>query len=160
MSWPFSWPMTQMDWPSEPAESADDGLVLAEMPVAGQGREVLDQGARHSRRNAAGPGCRATWVFCHGVRLGVEVGQRLLGLRLQLGDLIEDGGRLAVSRDGAQFVDARVDVGDGGFETEVAAHPALKQKAASRRRGKLGAGESEVKALGGGAPGRRRPVAK
>ena len=40
---------------AEPAEAADDGLVLAELAVAGERREIGQELARRIRRNAAAP---------------------------------------------------------------------------------------------------------
>ena len=45
VSEPFSWPMHHDRAAAKPADAAHDGLVLGEVAVAGERREILDQGA-------------------------------------------------------------------------------------------------------------------
>ena len=59
--------MTQTGRAAEAAEAADDGLVLAELAVAGERRELGDQALAVVDGNAAAAGWRATCVFCQGV---------------------------------------------------------------------------------------------
>ena len=53
----------------ETAHAADDGMVLGEITVTGQRREVLDQRRLTKAMQWGRSGWRATWVFCHGVSL-------------------------------------------------------------------------------------------
>src|SRR5208337_3340049 len=77
---------------------------------------------------------------------GVEFGERLLGFRLELGDLLRDRWRIALLRHRSQRVYAGVDVGDRRFETEITAHSNLAaSRTGPRRRGKLAAGGRRVK---------------
>ena len=43
MSLPFSWPMHRDPAAAEAAEAGDDRRVLAELAVAGERREIVDQ---------------------------------------------------------------------------------------------------------------------
>ena len=79
---------------AEAAEAADDGRVLAELAVAGERREILDQAGDVVERNAAAPdggrpGSSARASAWHRV-LGA-----LRGLRLEPADLLADGDRVA-----------------------------------------------------------------
>ena len=145
---------------AEPAETADDRLVLAEIAVAGERGEVGDQtfqivGAARPPLDARDLG------FLPGGEGGVEVGERLLRLRLELGDLLGERGQVALLGDGAQFVDAGVDIGDGLFETQIGAHEPFGRPAGLGLEN--GAGnwpllKGEVKAASCGPPGGARPA--
>ena len=147
--------MTQTDSPSNLSEAADDRLVLAEIPVAGEGRELGDQPLDVVAEVRTALDARDLGLL-PGRQVGVEIGQRLVGAGLELGDLVGEGRRIAFLRDRAQFVEAGVDIGDRRFETEIGAHPVL---AANRPRGgarKLAARRGEVKAGTAAGGGRNR----
>src|SRR6185437_2689937 len=113
----------------ESAQAADDRLVLAEITVAGERRELGDEPLEIVAEPRAPLGARDLGLL-PGREVGVEVGQRLFGPRLEPGDLVGDRGGIALFRDGPQFVETGVDVGDRRFEAEIGAHPVL---AANRR---------------------------
>ena len=48
--------------------------------------------------------------------MGVEIGQRLVGLGLELGDFLLERRQIALLRDRAQFIETGVDVGDRRLE--------------------------------------------
>ena len=81
---------------AEAAEPAHDGLVLGEVAVAGQRREVLDQGV--DVVEAMRPlGMARDLRLLPGRELGVGVDQRLLRLLLELRDLVGDRDRAVVA---------------------------------------------------------------
>ena len=105
----------------EPAEAADDGLVLAEAAVAGERREVRDQplhviGEMRPLRMA-----RDQRLLPRG-ESGVEVGQRFLGFGLEASQLLADGDRAFAASHRTQFLDLGLEFGNGFFEVEVGAH--------------------------------------
>ena len=108
---------------AKPAEAADDGLVVAELPVPGERREVL-----HQALDELG-GMRPLWMardlrLLPGCQLGVEFPQRLVRLGLEALDLVADGDGVAARRHGAQLLDLGLQFGDRLFEIEIAAHGA------------------------------------
>ena len=129
----------------ESSEAADDRLVLAEIAVAGEGRELGDEALDVVAEARTALDARDLGLL-PGRQVGVEIGQRLVGAGLEPGDFLGEGGRVALLCDRAQLVQAGVDFGDRRFEAEIGAHSIL---AANRpRRGgarKLAAGRGEVK---------------
>ena len=82
MSSPFSCPMTHHRFALEPAEAADDRLVLAVIAVARERRELGDEpvdviGEARSALHAGDLG------LLPGRQIGVEIRQRLVGPGLQ-----------------------------------------------------------------------------
>ena len=107
-------------FPAEPAESADDRLVLAEFAVASERGEFGDQpfyvvDAMRPLRVTRDLG------FLPGRQVGVEVLERLGGLGLEPRNLIADRNR-AASLHGAQLLDLGFEFGNRLFEVEIAAH--------------------------------------
>ena len=120
---PFSWPMTQTGIAAEAAEAADDGLVLAELAVAGERRELVDQ--RVAIRQEMGP-LRMTGDkrLLPRRQRRVELLQRRRRLGLEASDIVRDGHGIVVGAEGAQFLELGFQLGDRLFEIEIAAHHA------------------------------------
>ena len=120
---PFSWPMTQTERAAEASEAADDRLVLAELAVAGERREVADQ-------LGAVVGEMRPLRMARDLRLlpraeaGVEVLQRRRGLGLEPRHVVDDRDRVVALAERAQLLDLRLELGDRLFEIEVASHGA------------------------------------
>ncbi len=103
---------------AEPAEAADDGCVFAELAVAGERHEILDQLGdiidamrplrmpRHLR-------------LLPGRQLGIEGLERLRRLDLDAADLFADGDGIAAGLERAQFLDLGLELGHGLFKVEV-----------------------------------------
>ena len=123
VSLPFSWPMTAIEPAAEAAEPGDDRRVLGEFPVAGERREILDQELAGIVDEMRPVGMAGDLRLLPGRQLGVDVGERLAGARLQPGDLVIDGDRVALVAERAQLLDLALEIGDRLFEIEVAAHP-------------------------------------
>ncbi len=105
------------------AEAAHDGLVLAELAVARERREIGDEGGdvveavrslRMTRDLRLLPRRQAP----------IERLQRLCGARLEAFDLLADRHRIALGAERAQFLDLGLEVGHRLFEVEIAAHRA------------------------------------
>ena len=124
MSSPFSWPIRQIGSAAEAPEAADDRRVLGELAVAGERREVLDQALDVIVEMGPALDARDLGFLPRGQRR-VEFGERLGGLRFELGDLFVDRRGVALGGQGAQLVESRVDVGDRRFEAQVGAHQTL-----------------------------------
>ena len=118
--------MRQIGLAAKPSEPADDRGVLAELAVAGQRREVLDQALDVVAEMRPALDARDLGLLPRRQRR-VEIGERLGGLRLELGDLLAEGRRLPFGGERAQFVDARVDFGHRRFETQISAHMTLQR---------------------------------
>src|SRR5262245_20350261 len=109
---------------AEAAEAADDRLVVAELAVAGERYEVGDQ--RAYVVEAARPvGVARDLRLLPGREAGIEVLERLGGLRLQPADLLPDCRRALGGLDGAQFVKLSLDLGNRLRKVEIAAHRPL-----------------------------------
>ncbi len=103
---------------AEPAEPADDGLVLGEVAVARHGREVLDQ--RVNEIEAVGPlGMARDKRLLPRRELGVGVDQSGARLLLQLLDLLRDRDLALVVFERAQLGDLAFELGDGLLEVEI-----------------------------------------
>ena len=108
VSSPFSWPITHTNSPSKSSEAPYDGFVLAEIAVAGEGCELGDERLDIVAEMRPPLGARDLG-FLPGGESGVEIGQRLLGLGLELRELLgERGNRLsplrrAFRRDGPRY---------------------------------------------------------
>src|ERR1019366_1723044 len=109
--------------PAEDAEPRHDRGVLAELAVAGDRGEFLEQ------RRGIIAGVRAVGMardlgLLPRRQFGVDFPERLLRLDLELGDLIADGHALALLAQRAQLLDLALQVRDRFFEIEVASHSA------------------------------------
>src|SRR5207244_8684666 len=97
----------------EAAEAADQRLVLAELAVAGKRREF-----RYQRVDEIGKmrplRMPRNKSLLPGREVGIELGQRLRRLLLDLCDLVADVA--AVGGERAQLVDLGLEFGDGLFE--------------------------------------------
>ena len=142
--------MTQIDSPSKSAEAADDRLVLAEIAVAGQRRELGDEPLDVVAKMRP-PLCARDLRLLPRRQAGVEIGQRLFGSGLELADFVGQRRRIALLRHGSQFIEAGLDIGDCRFKAEIGAHPVLAANRTGGKRGarKLAARGGEVKRSGG-----------
>ena len=107
---------------AEAAEAADDGLVLAEVAVAGERREIGDQRRRCSRGNAAArdgarPASSARASAPHRSRASAS---RALASSLAISSAISTAAAARGER--LQFGDLAFEVGDRLFEIEIGAH--------------------------------------
>ena len=130
----------------ESSEAADDGLVLAEIAVAGEGRELGDEPLDVVAETRTPLSARDHRLL-PGREIGVEIGQRLIGSGLELADFLGKRGRIALLRHAAHFIEPGLDIGDRRFKAEIGAHQIL---AANRTGGgaaarKLATGGAEVK---------------
>src|SRR5262249_46475731 len=128
----------------ETTEAADDRLVVAELAVAGDRREIADQSvdvvqavrplrvARHLR-------------LLPRREVGKQRLQRLGGAGLEALDLLADRHRVAARLHGAQLLDLGLELGNRLFEVEIAAH-----RASERRHAGIPPNSSSL----GSAPGR------
>ena len=124
VSSPFSWPIRQIGLAAETPEAADDRRILGELAVAGERREIVDQSLDVVVE--MGPALNARDLrFLPRGQHGVELGESLGRFRFELGDLLVDRRGVALGCQSAQFVEARVDVGDWRFEAQVGAHKTL-----------------------------------
>ena len=105
----------------QPAETRDDGLVLAERPVAGERGEVGDQVLDVIREVRPLRVPRDLRLLPRRQRR-VEIGQGPGGLRLEPHHFLADRRRVAVQIEGAKLVDLGFQVGDGLFKIEVGSH--------------------------------------
>src|SRR6202043_3686781 len=106
---------------AKPAEPADDRLVLAELAIARERREIGHQ--RTDVVEAVGPfGMARDLGLLPGRQLGIEVFQRLQRLRLEPHDLLADRDAVAARLDRAQFLDLGFEFRHRLFEVEIAAH--------------------------------------
>ena len=115
---------------AETAEAAEDGVVVAELAVAGESLEIGDQ------RVDVIDGMRPLRMprdlrLLPGRQVGVEVFQRLCRLGLDAADLLGHRAGLAFRLHGAQLVDLGVELGNCFFKIEITAHEA-KNRAGSR----------------------------
>ena len=105
----------------EPAEAADDGLVLGELAVAGERDELGDQ--RADVVEAMRPLRMARDLrLLPGRQLGVEIAKLLRGFGLEPGDLVGDVGRVVAGLHRAQFLGLGLKFGHRLFEIEITAH--------------------------------------
>ena len=113
--------MTITDEPTEPAQAADDGAVLAVEPVAGERREILDQrlGIVLEMRPV---GVARDLGLLPGGELGVGLRQQLGGAALEPDDLVGDV-ELAAVGEQAQLLDLALELEDRLFEVEERGHP-------------------------------------
>ena len=112
--------------PTKASEPADDRGVLGEFAVAGQRCEVFDEAFDVVAEMRPALDARDLRLLPRRQR-SVEIGEHLGGLRLELGDFLAEGRGLPFGGEGAQLVDARVDVGHGRFETRISAHMTLQR---------------------------------
>ena len=107
---------------AKPADPGNQRVVFGELAVAGQRREILDQTGdiRDRVRPVRVPGHQRLLPGC---QLGVEVLQRLRGLRFQALDFAVDVDGLTIFRgQRPQFLDLAFNVCDGLFEVQIAVH--------------------------------------
>ena len=105
----------------EAAEPADEGVVVAELAVAGERGEIGQQ--RRHIVEAVRPLRMARHLgFLPGRQRRVELLQRRVGLAFEPGDLLADGDRVAGLLERAQLLDLRLQFGDRLFEIEIASH--------------------------------------
>ena len=105
------------------ADAADDGLVLAEIAVAGERGEVLDQ------RIDVMPEMRALGMagdlrLLPRRQLGIGFLQGFARLGLELGEFLFDRDRALLGGERFQLGDLALQLGDGLFEIEISTHPA------------------------------------
>ena len=115
----------QADRPAaETPETADDRRVLGELAVAGERREIVEEalGIVDEMRPV---GMAGDLRFLPGGQPLIDVGERLGGLRLELGDLLADRHRVALGAERAQLLDLALEVVDRLFEVEECKHPDL-----------------------------------
>ncbi|GJE72516.1 hypothetical protein CHKEEEPN_4073 [Methylorubrum podarium] len=106
---------------AEAPEAAEDRLVLAEAAIAGQRREFLDE---------AGTVIDEMWSLrvtgdlrlLPGGEGGVDLGERLRGLRLQAPDLLADRDGAVALAQRLEFLELRLEFRDGLLEVEIGAH--------------------------------------
>ncbi len=105
---------------AETAEPADDRAVLGEQPVAGQRREIVDQGIEIV--GCIGP-VRVTGDLglLPGRQLGVGLGQKPLDLRLELPDLVGDI-EFSVTGQMTKLLDLTLEFGNRLFEIQEVMH--------------------------------------
>ena len=109
--------------PSETAQTANNGAVLGKGAVAGQRREIGDQGVDIVAR--MGPvGVAGDLHALPRREFAVGLAQHALGLSLQLADLIGNVELLAIG-EVAQLFDLAFQLGDRFFKVEKVAHGAL-----------------------------------
>jgi len=104
----------------EAAEPADDGAVLAEVAVAGQRCEVLDQ-AGHVVLHVRPVRMARHLGLLPGRQLGVGLAQQPLGLALQARDFLRDVDVIVV-REVAQLLDLALELGDRLFKIQKIGH--------------------------------------
>ena len=121
MSEPFSCPMTQTGSPRKRPKPPTIAIVLAEEPVAGERRELGDE-LLDIVREMRPLRMAGDLDLLPGSERGVEIGERLGGLGLELRQLLGDGDALAPLGQRAQFLHLGFELGDGLFEIEIGAH--------------------------------------
>ena len=108
----------------EAPDAAGHGQILGELAIARQRREFGDQTV--DIVNAVRPLRMARHLrFLPGIELGIQAGQGLLGLLLQLRYLLFDGDsifRLSPGGEGFQLGDLAFQLGDPVFEVEIDFH--------------------------------------
>ena len=106
---------------AEAAEAADQGLVLAELAVAGERHELRDQPA--DVVEAMRPLRMARHLgFLPRRQLGVEVPERQRRLGFEPADVLGDGDGVAALLHRAQLLDLGFQLGHRFFEIEITAH--------------------------------------
>ena len=107
--------------PAKPADAAHDGLVVREGAIARQRREIGDQPGEiiAEMRALLVPG---DLRLLPGGQRQIEVGERLLRLDFEPGQLLANGDALAAARQGAQLLDLGLELGDGFFKIEISAN--------------------------------------
>ena len=105
----------------EPSDAADDRLVLAEVAVAGERREILHQPVDivAEMRPLGMPG---DLRLLPGGELRIGLLQRLLRLGLELGELLLDGHRALLGGERFELGDLAFKLGNRLFEIEISAH--------------------------------------
>src|SRR5580704_15402842 len=121
---------------AKPAETADDRGVLAELPVARQGREIAHEGLDIIAK------MRPLWMprdlrLLPGRQIGIKIGERLLGLGFEPGQFLANGNGVALRRDLAEFQNLGFEFGNGFFKIEIASH--CRRRGYAKGRARLGA---------------------
>ena len=105
----------------EPADAADNGLILGEEAVSGERREILDQ-----RLDVVAEmrtfGMARNLRLLPGGELGIGLLKGLPGLPLELGKLLLDGNRVLLAGERFQLGDLAFELGNRLFEIEIGAH--------------------------------------
>ncbi len=121
MSEPFSWPMIMTERPRKRAEAADDGVVLAEVAVTGERREILDQ-RRDVVEAMRALGMAGDLRFLPRRQLGVGFGEGCMRLLLELLDFVGDVDRCLGAFEGAQLLHLALEFCDRCLEFQIGAH--------------------------------------
>ena len=105
----------------EPGEPADDRFVIAEVPVAGEFLELLEDRADEIRE-VWPVGMARHLRDAPGIEIGVDLLQLLGRFGLQLGQLVGDRRTILARGKGFQFGDLGIELGDRFFEFEIGCH--------------------------------------
>ena len=121
---------------AKPAETADDRGVLAKLPIARQGREIVHEGLDiiAKMRPLRMPG---DLRLLPGRQIGIKIGKRLLGLGFEPGQFLANGNGVALRRELAEFQNLGFEFGDWFFKIEIASH--CRRRGYAKDRTRLGA---------------------
>ena len=106
-----------------PADATDDRLILGEIAVAGERREVLHQPIEIMAQMRA-LGVAGDLRLLPGGELGIGLHQRRLRLGLELGELLLDGDGVLLGGERLELGDLALQLGNGLFEIEISTHAA------------------------------------